>query len=166
MRKLIILFTGTLLLFSCGEEIEKKEGKVVSKIAAGTETEEELKERLAKIRKEEEEKLRKERENQTTLKFDRLKHDFGEVKADTDCITDFIVTNTGDKPLIIQDVKASCGCTTPKKPLKPIAPGESDVIEVKFHSKPGQKNEIKKTVTVTANTPEKIHLLEIRAFVK
>ena len=54
----------------------------------------------------------------------------------------------------------------PQKPEGPIAPGKSDVIKVTFKSKPGQENEIKKTVTVTANTEEKIHLLEIRAFVK
>ena len=54
----------------------------------------------------------------------------------------------------------------PKKPEGPILPGETDVIEVKFHPKPGQKNEIIKTVTVTANTVEKIHTEEILAFVK
>ena len=75
-------------------------------------------------------------------------------------------TYRGNKPLIISNVSASCGCTMPKKPEKPIAPGKSDVIEVVFKSKPSMKNEIKKTITVTANTIKKIHKLEIRAFVK
>ena len=85
---------------------------------------------------------------------------------DSDNTTVFTVTNTGDKPLILEDVSASCGCTMPRKPEKPILPGESDVIEVTFHPKPGQVNEIKKSITVTANTMKKVHMLEIRAFVK
>ncbi len=169
MIKLLIPITlVTLLMASCDttKKFEVKDGEVVSTISAGSESEEELKAKLAEIEKKEAERLRKIKENQTTLSFDKLTHDFGDVPAETDVSTEFTVTNTGDKPLIIEDVKASCGCTMPKKPEKPILPGESDVIAVTFHSKPGQVNEIKKTITVTANTEEKIHQLEIRCFVK
>ena len=48
----------------------------------------------------------------TSLKFDKMKHDFGKVKEDTDNKTFFTVTNTGQNPLVIESVKASCGCTT------------------------------------------------------
>ncbi len=158
----------SLLLLSCDstEKFEAKDGEIVSKMVSGSESEEELKERLKEIEKKEAERLRKIKENQTSLSFDKLIHDFGDVQAETDVSTEFTVTNTGNKPLIIEDVKASCGCTMPQKPEKPILPGESDIIAVTFHSKPGQKNEIKKTITVTANTEEKIHQLEIRCFVK
>ncbi len=94
-----------------------------------------------------------------------MEHDFGKVIEDTDNLTEFLVTNTGDKPLIISNVKASCGCTTPEKPEGPIAPGKSDKIKVKFHPNPDQLNEIQKTVTVTANTDPVISTVTIKAFV-
>ena len=58
--------------------------------------------------------------------------------------------NTGSKPLIVSDAHASCGCTVPEKPEKPIMPGEMGFIKVKFNSdkRPGEAH---KTVTVTSN---------------
>ncbi|MGN6440182.1 MAG: DUF1573 domain-containing protein [Agriterribacter sp.] len=66
--------------------------------------------------------------------------------------------NTGDKPLIIKEVKPSCGCTVAEKPEQPIAPGEEGSIKAAFdsHNKPGPNH---KTITVTANTqPDTYHL--------
>ena len=94
--------------------------EVSSTIAADELSQKELEESLAKIRQEEEEKERKAKEAQTTLEFDKLTHDFGNVKPETPNTTTFRVKNTGTKPLIIENVEASCGCTTPKKPEKPI----------------------------------------------
>lgn len=169
MNKGIVAVTVGILISSCSgssHEIKAQDGDVVSSISAGTQSEKELKEALREIEEEEKKALALEKATSTTLTFDKMKHDFGNVQAETENTTEFIVTNTGSNPLILSDVSASCGCTMPKKPEGPIAPGESDVIKVTFKSKPGQENEIKKTVTVTANTKERIHLLEIRAFVK
>lgn len=102
----------------------------------------------------------------TSLKFDKLSHDFGNIKEETDNKTIFRVTNTGKFPLIIDDVKASCGCTTPSKPTKPIAPGKSDKIEVVFHPNQGQLKNQSKTVRVMANTVPKETILKISAFVE
>ena len=102
----------------------------------------------------------------TSMKFDKMNHDFGTVKADTDNKTYFTVTNTGKNPLIIESVKASCGCTTPSKPEKPIMPGKSDKIEVVFHPKENQLKEQKKTVRVVANTSPGELVLNVRAFVE
>ena len=155
------------LLFACNTQVEyiQKSDDVKSALSASNLSDEEL-----KAAAEDYEKETKERElafiaSSTSIDFDKLKHDFGDVLPDSDNTTEFIVYNTGDKPLILDDVSASCGCTMPQKPEGPIAPGESDVIEVTFHPKPGQVNEIKKTITVTANTEKKVHMLEIRAFV-
>jgi len=169
MNKGIVTITVGIFISSCSgsnQEIKAKDGDVVSSISAGTQSEQELKEALKEIEEEEAKAKALEKATSTTLTFNKMKHDFGNVKAETENTTEFIVTNTGNNPLILSDVSASCGCTMPKKPEGPIAPGESDVIKVTFKSKPGQENEIKKTVTVTANTEERIHLLEIRAFVK
>jgi LysM repeat protein len=157
---------GVLLIVSACEgnslKIKTQHGDVISSISTGEKTDKELKESLAQVIKEGENKL----SSFTTLSFDKLNHDFGNVEAEKENRAEFTVKNTGNTPLIISKVSASCGCTTPKKPNGPILPGETDFIEVVFKSKVGQKNEIKKTVTVTANTAEKVHLLEIRAFVK
>jgi len=60
----------------------------------------------------------------------------------------FEFTNTGDAPLIITDVKSTCGCTVPTKPKDPIAPGKTGKIDVKYNMNPGP---IRKTVTVQSN---------------
>lgn len=60
----------------------------------------------------------------------------------------FEFTNTGDAPLIITDVKSTCGCTVPSKPKDPIAPGKSGKIEVRYNMNPGP---IRKTITVQSN---------------
>ena len=157
------------MLTACGEsqdKVTRVEGDVQSTVAESSKAVAELEEELADFDKEEELRARELEGKLTTLKFDKLTHDFGNVKREVENTTSFRVTNTGKQPLIISDVSASCGCTTPKKPEGPIAPGKSDVIMVTFKSKPDQLNEIKKSVTVTANTAEKLHVLEIRAFVK
>lgn len=169
MKKSIVVVTVGLLMSSCSDsssKIKAQDGEIVSNVAAEELSEKELKKTLKEIEAEEAKNREKEKATSTTLSFDKMKHDFGNVKSEVENTTEFVVTNTGKNPLIISDVSASCGCTMPQKPEAPIAPGKSDIIKVAFKSKPGQENEVKKTVTVTANTPEKIHLLEIRAFVK
>lgn len=168
MKNALLVVAGIVALSSCNEgptvEDHRKD-EVQSTIAAGGQSEKELEAQLADIRKEEEAKLKIEMETMTTMSFDKRFHDFGNVKQEKENTTTFTVTNTGNKPLIIDDVAASCGCTTPEKPTKPILPGKSDVITVTFKSKPGQVAEQLKTVTVTANTSPKVEKLEIRAFV-
>ncbi|MBX2922885.1 MAG: DUF1573 domain-containing protein [Chitinophagaceae bacterium] len=66
--------------------------------------------------------------------------------------------NTGEKPLIIKDVKPSCGCTVAERPEQPIAPGQEGAIKAAFdsHNKPGPNH---KTITVTANTQQETYHL-------
>ena len=72
----------------------------------------------------------------------------------------FEFTNTGDAQLVISDVKSSCGCTVPKKPDGPIAPGASGTIEVKYDTK--RVGPIRKTITVYSNADEPIKALKIK----
>jgi hypothetical protein len=66
--------------------------------------------------------------------------------------------NAGSKPLVIQNVSASCGCTIPEKPEKPLAPGETGVIKAKFNG--SGMGVIVKQVHVLANTtPMQDHTL-------
>lgn len=87
----------------------------------------------------------------TTVSFAETEFDFGTVDAGEIVSHEFEFTNTGSEPLIISNAKGSCGCTVPKWPKDPIAPGASGKIMVEFNSK-GKKNKQNKKVTITANT--------------
>ncbi len=69
------------------------------------------------------------------ISFEKTQHDFGTVTQNEPTVFDFKLTNTGNTPLIISEVKRVCGCTTPKWPKEPIQPGESEVIQVKYDSR-------------------------------
>ncbi len=170
MKHLIIPFAVFALLGSCGSsesnEIKANDGEVISNLSTTSDmSREELKAERERQETEQEKRQEEVAANKTTLKFDKKIHDFGTTNVGVDNTTEFIVSNTGDKPLIIENVSASCGCTTPQKPEQPIPPGKSDVIKVSFKAKEGQLNEINKTVTVIANTVPEVHKLEIKAFV-
>ena len=68
-----------------------------------------------------------------------------------------------DAPLIVSDVKSSCGCTVPKKPTEPILPGENGKIEVKYDT--NRVNPIRKTITVTSNAVTQTVALKIKGTV-
>ncbi len=86
--------------------------------------------------------------------------DYGEIAKGSDGVRTFEFTNTGDAPLIISNVKSSCGCTVPSKPEGPVAPGESSTIEVKYDTK--RVGPIRKTVTVYSNADQPIVSLKIK----
>jgi hypothetical protein len=168
MKTLLLTVSILFLLCACdsSDKIQAKDGEVSSAIASGVENDEELMAELEQIRKEEEAEEKRLASTRTTMSFDKLIHDFGTIKADTDNKATFIVTNTGSNPLVVEDVAASCGCTTAEKPEKPILPGKSDKISVVFHPSASQLNEQKKSITITANTDPKVSMLEIKGFVK
>ena len=89
---------------------------------------------------------------QTTMQLSVTEHDFGTFKEEAGRQTfDFIVTNTGTEPLVIQNVVASCGCTTPEWTKQPIPAGEKGKVTAIYDPKdrPGQ---FSKTLSVYANT--------------
>lgn len=97
--------------------------------------------------------------------FETKSHDFGtiqEAKGPVSCTFEF--TNTGDKPLLIIDAVASCGCTRPEYPSKPIKPGKTGKIKVTF-SPIGRPGAFKKTVKVKTNGKERTTTLRIEGTV-
>lgn len=89
-------------------------------------------------------------------------HDFGTIKESKGPVTyNFEFTNTGNKPLIITNVTASCGCTRPEYPTKPIKPGKKGKIKVTF-SPVGRAGAFKKTIKVKTNGIEKTKSLLIQ----
>jgi len=99
-------------------------------------------------------------ENPTIIEFEEPVHDFGEMSLGSSLDFSFKFKNVGDSPLIIQSVKAACGCTVLKDwPKEAIMPGETAEIPVVFTAKfPGGQ---KKYVSIIANTRPsitKVHL--------
>lgn len=87
----------------------------------------------------------------TTIEFEETEYDFGTIMQGEKVKQVYTFTNTGDEPFIISNAKGSCGCTVPKWPREPIAPGASAEIIVEFNSK-GKKGKRNQKVTVTGNT--------------
>ena len=99
------------------------------------------------------------------LQFEETEHDFGEIEARKPVETVFNYKNVGDAPLVITDIKSSCGCTVPKDwSREPLAPGESGKFTVRYNG--SGANKITKTITVTANTEKGKEVVKIMAFVK
>ncbi len=89
--------------------------------------------------------------------------DYGKIALNADGVRTFKFKNVGKSPLVISDVKSSCGCTVPKKPTEPIMPGESGEIEVKYATnRPGG---FSKTITVSSNAGEPVKTLQIKGIV-
>jgi len=81
--------------------------------------------------------------------WDNTTHDFGKIKQGTPVTHEFKFTNTGKTALVITNVQASCGCTTPAWTKEPVMPGGQGFIKATFNAaSPGGFN---KTITVTAN---------------
>lgn len=94
----------------------------------------------------------------TQVEFDGTSHDFGEIKQGAVVSHTFYFQNTGNVDLKIENVKPSCGCTTPDWTREAIPPGEKGFIKVEFDSK-GKSGIQRKTVTVVANTEPKSTIL-------
>ena len=94
------------------------------------------------------------------LSFETLRYNFGDIIQGETVSHQFVFTNTGQGDLIISNAKGSCGCTVPKWPKKPIAPGEKAEIKVTFNSS-GREGKQKKTVTLVTNAIPNTKVLTI-----
>jgi len=87
-----------------------------------------------------------------TISFDKTTLEYGDIKAGSDGHRVFTVKNTGTKPLILNEIKPQCGCTTPEWSKDPIAPGKTGQIKVAYDTK--LKGNFKKLIEVFSNDPE------------
>src|SRR5690606_34200408 len=83
--------------------------------------------------------------------FEEEIFDFGTITQGEKVTHTYKFKNTGDNDLLIVSAKGSCGCTVPKWPKEPIAPGATGNIEVVFDSD-GKSGRQHKKVTIVANT--------------
>ncbi len=101
------------------------------------------------------------------IKFVEETHDFGNIKEGTQATYEFKFTNTGNAPLILEAVNASCGCTTPEWSREPIAPGQTGKVVATFNSSGKPGNQVK-TITVKYNGAAESNtvLLTIKCYVE
>lgn len=103
-------------------------------------------------RQQEQARLKKEQAenpNAPTIKFDKTVHDYGTMQQHGDGKCEFKFTNEGKEPLILSNVRSSCGCTVPTWPRQPILPGQSEMIKVKYDTK--RVGMINKSIHVYSN---------------
>lgn len=96
--------------------------------------------------------------------FENETIDYGTIDQDADGKREFVLTNNGNKPLIIMNAVGSCGCTVPTFPKEPIAPGAKAVIGVKYDTH--RTGSFSKQVTLTTNASETPKVLTIKGEVK
>ena len=86
----------------------------------------------------------------TTVQIIDSSYDFGKVADGEKVEFSYRFRNTGTKPLVVVQATASCGCTVPQKPEKPVMPGEIGFIKIVFDSK-NRVGNTHKTITVESN---------------
>ena len=99
------------------------------------------------------------------IQVDKIVHDFGDVEYGSNLICEFIISNTGSKPLTLSSCKGSCGCTVPTCQPIPILPGQTYTMAVKYDSK--REGIINKSVTIWSNAVnEPVKVVRIQGLVK
>lgn len=101
--------------------------------------------------------------NAPVFKFETEVIDYGKIEQNADGVRIFKFTNTGNSPLVITNIKSSCGCTVPKKPTEPIMPGKVGEIEVKYAT--NRIGGFSKSITISSNATEPSKMVRIKGIV-
>ena len=97
------------------------------------------------------------------IKFEQTGHDYGTIEQGANGNCEFEFVNNGTEPLILSDVRSSCGCTVPSWPREPIMPGKKSAIKVHYDT--NRVGGISKSITVSTNgNPDRV-VLSIRGTV-
>lgn len=103
------------------------------------------------------------KEKKANIIFECKTLDLGVVdSANGDVVVDFIFSNMGEIPLIIYDVKPSCGCIVPNWSKKPVEPGKKGKLKVKLNMGKA-KGRIVKTIFIESNAEQDVILLKLKA---
>ena len=99
--------------------------------------------------------------NAPTLIFGEETYSFGEIPEGPQVTHEFKFTNTGKEPLVLGNVRASCGCTTPSWPKEPILPGKDAAILVTYNTQ-GRVGAFTKSITITSNAASATKVIYIK----
>lgn len=97
------------------------------------------------------------------IKFASTVHDYGTIEQGSDGSCNFVFTNTGQTPLVLSNVRASCGCTVPTWPREPILPGKEGSIKVVYNT--NLIGSFNKSISVNSNAKNKEVILNIKGSV-
>ena len=101
-------------------------------------------------------------QKEAEIKFDNVSHDFGKFSEKNPVQTcTFTYTNVGEKPLIVNQALASCGCTVPEYTKTPVQPGEKGQIKVTYNGTGKMTGKFSKTITVRTNGSKELTHLKI-----
>jgi hypothetical protein len=101
---------------------------------------------------------------QGVLTVEKETYDFGNIAEGTQATHEFKLKNTGDQPVVISNVQASCGCTTPAWTKDPILPGKTGMVKAVYNSE-GRPGSFNKSITVTSNAASPSMILFIKGVV-
>jgi len=102
--------------------------------------------------------------NAPKIIFGEETYQFGELVEGPKVTHEFKFTNTGKEPLILSNVHASCGCTTPSWPKEPVLPGKDAVILVTYNTQ-GRIGPFTKSITITSNADQPSKVIYIKGTV-
>ena len=101
--------------------------------------------------------------NAQEFKFQSETIDYGKIDKGANGERIFTFSNIGDQPIIIKNIQSSCGCTVPKKPEKPIMPGEKGEIKVSYDT--NRVGGFSKSITIFSNATEAAKVIRIKGIV-
>ena len=142
--KYSVLALLAMFFFSCGNASKGKEEG--ARIATDTAAADSLSKAAAQLGK---------------VEFEESAFDFGQVKEGAQVKHTFVLKNTGDAPIIISKVTASCGCTQPEFSKSPILPGGTSEIHVTFNSE-GQVGKQQKIITIQSNASNGLTTVQLK----
>jgi len=95
------------------------------------------------------------------IAFAERSFDFGEITQGDRVEHVFEFENIGNEPLILSDVRTTCGCTAPEWPREPIAPGQKSQVRVVFNStgKMGMQNKVITVMSNAVNNPARVKIV-------
>jgi hypothetical protein len=96
----------------------------------------------------------------TSLKIENMYfkeslHDFGTIQEGPTAEHEFEFVNTGKEPIVISNVSASCGCTTPSYSKDPVLPGKKGTVKAIYNTQ-GRVAPFTKTISITSNAGLKV----------
>lgn len=94
------------------------------------------------------------------IDFRETAYDFGDIITGAEAVHYFVFTNSGESPLVVLNVRASCGCMASAWPKAPVPPGGKDSLRVEYNTK--IRGSFNKSVSVQTNAENQIVELKIR----
>ena len=98
---------------------------------------------------------------QAVITFKKTTHNFGKFAEDKEQAYEFVYTNTGDKPLVIEQTVASCRCTVPTYTQQPVAPGKNGKIKVVYNGRVKFPGHFQKSISVRSNASNSLERIYI-----